>query len=277
MLACDPASSSTTPAPIPTIEPGHAANTPNASAAIASAPTLTRVGGTRIASRPASGATRIPVTPSAPNSPAVALPPWISPLATWNAIVDQNIEKLANDSAPTAQRRRSTGSRRTIAASDASSARYGSRSLGATAGSATRSTAASPTITPAATTNTPRQPITVASVPLAVRDSSTPVSSPLITAPTTRPRSSGRASPTANGTIICVSDEHSPTAALAAASSASDGAAANASSAHAAASAVVTITARRSRTSPSGTSSSIPAAYPSCVPTSADDTPDAVV
>ncbi|GEM_PF-6336684 len=115
-------------------------------------------------------------------------------------------------------------------------------------------------MTHAAHRNTTRQPNAPPSMPLTVRESRMPASTPPITLPTIRPRSFGSPRLTANGKIICVIDAPSPIATLATVSSATVGANENASRANAAPIAVVTITPRRSRTSPSGTGSNIPAA-----------------
>ncbi len=99
-----------------------------------------------------------------------------------------------------------------------------------------------------------------------------PASTPPITMPTTRPRCAGGTSPIAYGKIICVTDAPSPTSTAAIASIHSADAAANTSSAAAQPIEIVTIVERRSRTSPSGTISNMPTAYPSCMPTSAEPT-----
>jgi hypothetical protein len=113
---------------------------------------------------------------------------------------------------------------------------------------------------PAAKTNVDLQPTTAATVPLTVRERRMPASRPPITVPMAPPRSLGATRPAAKGTIIWGTDEANPRRKLAAASVAKVGAAATARSMTAEAPVVATMSPRRSRPSPRGTSSTMPSA-----------------
>ena len=86
------------------------------------------------------------------------------------------------------------------------------------------------------------------------------MSRPLMTIPTTRPRSEGSARWAANGTSNCGVIEVTPTARLAAASQAKLGAAATPSRATTTAPSIARMNDRRSNRSPRGTKSSMPVA-----------------
>ena len=88
-----------------------------------------------------------------------------------------------------------------------SSRPYGSADDGGTRGSVRASAAARPAIRIAATANGARQPRASARIPDAVRASSTPMRTPLITVPTTRPRSASGARMLANGIRIWTTTE----------------------------------------------------------------------
>ena len=75
-------------------------------------------------------------------------------------------------------------------------------------------------MTAAAMTNTGRQPIAAATRPLTMRASRIPMISPLMTVPTTWPRSSSAASEAVIGTMICATTVVTPTIASALASTA---------------------------------------------------------
>ena len=85
-----------------------------------------------------------------------------------------------------------------------------------------------------------------------------PISSPLITVPTTWPRSCSRASEELIGTITWAIAEVTPATPIAAANTAKLGATAAATSATAVSASVAVIIRRRSSRSPSGTSSDSP-------------------
>ncbi len=97
-----------------------------------------------------------------------------------------------------------------------------------------------------------------ATIPLIVRASRIPSSNPLITRPTTRPRSFSPASVEANGTRICAAQLVRPTSASAIARTPNDGAAAAIASASASAAISLGMSLRRCSRSPSGTINSNP-------------------
>ena len=115
-------------------------------------------------------------------------------------------------------------------------------------------------ISPAPIQNIARQPRCVPMKPAAVRDRRMPMSSPLITVPTTRPRSVGGARCAAKGTSSCGTTVVMPTAKLAATIHARLGASAAPIKARLTSTVMVTMTRRRSWLSPRGTMSSMPAA-----------------
>lgn len=91
-----------------------------------------------------------------------------------------------------------------------------------------------------------------------------PVSSPLITMPTAWPLRPGAARVAAKGTSTCAATENSPVSSVPTASMAKLVAKPLMNRPSAASSISVTIRRRRSSVSPSGTSSSSPAAYATC-------------
>ena len=94
--------------------------------------------------------------------------------------------------------------------------------------------------------------------PLTVRASRIPMSSPLMTVPTTRPRSSSPASEEASGTSTCAATDVSPSSARPPASAAKDGAIAQTAAPMPLRTSRVVTRPRRSRRSPSGTRSASP-------------------
>ena len=131
---------------------------------------------------------------------------------------------------------------------------------GGCAGSVKRSTTPITPIRPAATKNMVRQPRCVPTKPAAVRDRRMPMSSPLITVPTTRPRSEGAASCAAKGMSSCGTTVVTPMAKLAATITSRLGASPAATSATPTQPHSTRMTLRRSRLSPSGTRNSMPTA-----------------
>ncbi len=97
-----------------------------------------------------------------------------------------------------------------------------------------------------------------------MRASRIPVSTPLITVPTTRPRSWSAASVAANGTSSWVTADVTPTTIMAAASTLKTGAIATTARATEHTSSIRQASARRSSRSPSGTSRASPIAKPIC-------------
>lgn len=91
------------------------------------------------------------------------------------------------------------------------------------------------------------------------------MTTPLVTRPTTRPRSAGRASVAAKATSVCVTTARSPTAAIPASKSAAEWAAATTASATTRSSNWATMSLLRSATSPRGTRKKSPNPYPTCV------------
>ncbi|CAM5367357.1 hypothetical protein SALBM135S_08520 [Streptomyces alboniger] len=110
-------------------------------------------------------------------------------------------------------------------------------------------------MTNAAKTNTSRQFPNSASAPAMVRASMMPMSRPLITVPTTAPRSWSAANEAAIGTTICATAETAPTSATEAYSAPSEGEAAAPRRATALRASSPLTSRRRSSTSPNGTSS----------------------
>ncbi len=130
--------------------------------------------------------------------------------------------------------------------------------VGGMRGSTRRRVTARTTIAAAANQKTTRQPAAAAIRPLIVRASRIPISRPLITVPTTDPRSCSADSDELIGTTIWATTEVRPTTAIAPPSTAKAGAAAERASAAAVMSMVPLISPRRSCRSPSGTSSASP-------------------
>ena len=112
-------------------------------------------------------------------------------------------------------------------------ARVGQRRRGPDFGQAAAQHRLSATISAAESPKTSLQPPSSAMMPLAVRATRIPTSRPLITLPTTRPRSRSAASVLASGSRICATTEVTPTMSSAAASRPKLGAAAVAASASA--------------------------------------------
>ena len=131
----------------------------------------------------------------------------------------------------------------------------------------------------AAMTYTARQPAACAMRPENVRASRMPRMRPLMTLPTTRPRSASGARVAANGTSNCAMTEVMPITAVATMKRPIDGAAAATASPATVIAASVMMRRRRSKRSPSGSIRIRPAAYPICAavtmrPAVASDTPN---
>ncbi len=103
-----------------------------------------------------------------------------------------------------------------------------------------------------------RQPSSWATMPLIVRATRMPIKRPLITVPTTLPRSRSPASEEDIATMIWATTAVTPRSATASANTAKLGAAAASPRPAAATSSVTAISPRRSSKSPSGTSSASP-------------------
>ncbi len=110
----------------------------------------------------------------------------------------------------------------------------------------------------AASANTARQPSAAATSPLTVRATRMPINRPLITVPTTRPRSWSADSDELMGTMIWATTEVRPTTASAAPKTTKLGAAAATPRAAAVRIRVPLMRPRRSRRSPTGTSRARP-------------------
>ena len=165
-----------------------------------------------------------------------------------------------NPVAPRTIVQRSARSRRITAPTEAMSAGYASRVFGASGGIARYSTIANTTSAAAAAANTVRQPAASAISPLSVRDTRMPVRMPDTTIPTTRPRWASSARSPASGVSSCPATVVSPSTVIATSRTMNDGASAQPTRATAAQAIIAGISRRRLTTSPSGTTSRIPAA-----------------
>jgi hypothetical protein len=258
--ACTPTSSTITPITRPTRLVPDTAKIANDTAISAIASEMIVRGPRLSAKRPAYGAASAPAAPTIPNSPATCGPRWNGAPASNSVSTGQNALNAANSAPPVSDASRSPRSSTARCHIEPSSLPYDSVDVGVLRGRRSTITAASTTSAATDAPNTARHPKYSATKPAAVRASRMPSSSPLITVPTAWPRSAGGAISAANGTACCAIVASTPIARLAAASTASDGAAAATISAIDRPAICIRISPRRSKRSPSGASTNMPAA-----------------
>ena len=177
----------------------------------------------------------------------------------------QNALNTHSSAAPKNADSRSAGWSRTRSTSDRMRAGHRRLLCLGSFGNRARSNNINASIPSAAIPYTERHPKNDASTPLNVRASRIPISSPLKTVPSTRPRLFSGASCAAKGTITCTAAPHRPTAKLATEIQMRFRAVATPHNARHAPTSSAVRSARRSKLSPSGTKTSMPIAVPTWV------------
>ena len=164
--------------------------------------------------RPARGAARMPATPTTPNSPAVVDPRWNGAPCSNSASTDQNA-LIVREHAGLDQRR---APQRAIPPSQAEQRQQQRTRRSAHGRRAARQD--QPQHHRHRRWRSPRRASTSPAIPHiprprrdSTRASRTPLSRPLITVPTTRPRAAGSARSAANGMICCAVAPPAPTSA----------------------------------------------------------------